>query len=144
MKSAGIPITPSHIVEVEMTRAGGRQAFRQIIQTDPNADAFVCAGDLAAHGVLLEALEQDFNIPGEIAVSGFANEEFTQHITPAMTSVDQKGVHIGREAARLFLEQEVTKSGTRVVIEPEVLFRQSTMKLQHNNTIKISTHGNKL
>jgi DNA-binding LacI/PurR family transcriptional regulator len=128
LKISGIPVTDSHIVETDMTREGGRQAFRNIMQKDPRPDAFVCAGDLAAHGVLLEALENNFLVPDEIAVSGFANEEFTQLITPPLTSVDQKGILIGREAAGLFLEQQSSNEGSRIVIDPEVLFRQSTMK----------------
>lgn len=128
LKSHGIPVTATHIVETDMTRQGGRQAFREIMRSDPRPDAFVCAGDLAAHGVLLEALENNFHVPEEIAISGFANEEFTPHITPPLTSVDQKGPEIGRQAAMLFLEHEVTSSGTRIVVEPEVLFRLSTQK----------------
>ncbi len=128
LNAHGIPIIHSHIVETGMTREGGRQAFRKMMQSDPRPDAFVCAGDLAAHGVLLEALEQNYRIPEQVAVSGFANEEFTPHITPPLTSVDQKGIQIGMQAARLFLEQKVTKSGTKVIIDPEVLFRESTMR----------------
>lgn len=145
MKSAGIPVIPSHIVETHMTREGGRQSFREIMRSDPRPDAFVCAGDLAAHGVLLEAIENNYRVPEEIAVSGFANEEFTSHITPPLTSVDQKGIEIGRKAAALFLEQDAPNNGTRIVVAPEVLFRRSTMRKQTDtNILKQSTDGNKL
>jgi len=128
LKSSGSKVIASHIAETDMTRQGGRKAFREVIQSDPRPDAFICAGDLAAHGVLLEALENNFRIPEDIAVSGFANEEFTPHITPPLTSVDQKGIEMGRQAATLFLEQEATSDGSRIVIEPDVLFRLSTQR----------------
>lgn len=125
---AGIPEIAAHIVETNMTREGGRKAFRELMQTDPRPDAFVCAGDLAAHGIMLEAMQHGYRIPEDLAVSGFANEEFTPHITPPLTSVDQKGIEIGRKAAGLFLAQDAPNSGTRIVVEPEVLFRNSTMR----------------
>lgn len=131
LKSFGLPPVAAHIVETDMTRQGGRQAFRESMRSDPRPDAFVCAGDLAAHGVLLEALDNHIRVPQEIAISGFANEEFTPHITPPLTSVDQKGLEIGRKAAAIFLEQEATNSGSRVVIAPEVLFRLSTQRDHH-------------
>jgi LacI family transcriptional regulator len=131
LKSAGIAPVSAHIIETDMTRQGGRQAFREVMRSDPRPDAFVCAGDLAAHGVLLEALDNHYLVPEEIAVSGFANEEFTPHITPPLTSVDQKGLEIGRQAAAIFLDQEATSSGSRIVIEPEVLFRLSTHKVNN-------------
>ena len=128
LKDCGYRVKEEFILETEMTRNGGGKAFQQLSRLADPPDAYVCAGDLAAHGVLLEAGKNNISVPRDVAISGFANEEFTSHISPALTSVDQKGIQIGIEAARLFLETGRSVQGTRIVLEPEVLFRQSTTK----------------
>jgi len=122
----GLPQDKRYVIETGMTRRDGIEAFRQLMELEEKPDAIVCAGDLTAHGVMIAAKEKGIRIPDDLAISGFANEEFTAHINPPLTSVDQKGALIGQQAARLFLIEKKSNQSEQVVIEPEILTRESS------------------
>jgi LacI family transcriptional regulator len=115
-----------YIIETGMTRRDGAEAFEKLIRLRKRPDAIICAGDFAAHGVLIAAGEKGLAVPGELVISGFANEEFTAHIRPSLTSVNQKGNEIGQRAAELFLDEEHKNEKRQIVIEPEIIYREST------------------
>lgn len=127
----GLPRDERYIIETGMTRQDGIRAFHQLMALEERPDAIVCAGDLTAHGVMLAALQTGIQVPDDLAISGFANEEFTAHLSPPLTSVDQKGALIGQRAAELFLNGKNNNQAEQLVIEPEVIFRESSLIIQN-------------
>ena len=49
--------------------------------------------------------KKGLRVPEDIAIAGFTNGQISALTDPALTSVDQKGYEMGREAARLLLER---------------------------------------
>ena len=47
--------------------------------------------------------EKGLKIPKDIAVAGFSNWFFSSLMDPPLTTVDQPGFEMGREAARLLI-----------------------------------------
>ncbi|MEX0982566.1 MAG: LacI family DNA-binding transcriptional regulator [Bacteroidales bacterium] len=129
IKNSGKRLDERYIIETDMTRAGGAAAFEQLMKLRPKPDAVVCSGDLSAHGVLISAMENGLAVPGDLAISGFANEEFTAHIRPSLTSVNQKGNEIGQQAAILFLNGEQKAEKRQIMVEPEIIFRESSKRI---------------
>ncbi len=125
---SGIHPRNSYLIEKAMTLEAGRSAFSELMSLKERPDAIICSGDYSAHGVLLAALENNIKVPSEMAVSGFANEEFTSYTIPSLTSVDQKGDEIGKKAAEIFLSIDNTNKKRNIMIEPEIIFRESTGK----------------
>lgn len=132
---SGVKPKPSHILETEMTREGGREAFHHLHTLELSPDSYVCSGDFTALGILDGARQVNSNLPYEIAVSGFANEEFTSLVQPSITSVDQRGFEIGKNAASLYLGDGTINGERQIVLTPEILFRESS---EFNKTIKNS------
>lgn len=126
IQNNGKQLDKRYIIETDMTRAGGSAAFDQLMKLSPKPDAVVCSGDLAAHGVLIAAMESGLTVPGDLAISGFANEEFTAHIRPSLTSVNQKGNEIGKQTAELFLNGEQDEDKRQIVVEAEIILRESS------------------
>jgi LacI family transcriptional regulator len=77
--------------------------------------------------------EHGVDIPGEVAVIGFANELFTSLLEPSLTSIDQHAQQMGQFAAQIFLEEtaehkkELDKKVR--VINPDLIIRQSSKKM---------------
>ena len=44
----------------------------------------------------MELKYRNIKIPGKVGVIDFANEHFSAHITPSLSSVDQKTILMGR------------------------------------------------
>ena len=134
MRKNGMDIPGHFIAETEMTREGGAKAFDRFFSGSVAPDAVVSAGDYSAHGVFLEAQKNGLNVPVDLAISGFSNEEFTQHIDPPITTVDQRGYDVGCKSARLFLDTLETDQVSEIVLDPNIIYRESTVrKLYINN-----------
>jgi LacI family transcriptional regulator len=71
------------------------------------------------------------SIPGDLVVSGFANEPFTAFPEPSLTAVDQRGEIMGRGEAEMFPGCEKEQSGLtgckQQVIKPEGIIRNSSL-----------------
>jgi LacI family transcriptional regulator len=131
MTEAGIEVPEKWIMEMPLIQEGGSKAFEEAMKLSPQPDAFFCAGDFAALGVLQAALHHGIKIPEELGITGFANEPFTAFLNPSLTTVDQRGGEMGRRVAEMFLacnEMEELSSCERVVLQPELIIRHSSLK----------------
>ena len=68
-----------------------------------------------------------------MGIIGFANEDFDEHITPSLSSIDQQTVQMGREAFSMLLKliegkNVKTNSISKIVLEPIPFFRESTLR----------------
>ncbi len=129
MHEAGIEVPSSWIMERNQVQEGGESAFSSSIKIKP--EAFFCAGDFAALGVMQAARKAGLNVPRDLGITGFANEPFTAFIEPSLTTVDQRGAEMGSMVAGMFLkcEEEDTTSDTceQKVLEPELIIRDSSV-----------------
>lgn len=111
----------------------GVEAAHQICAMNDRPDAVFSAGDLSAMGAHATFRENGLNIPRDIGLCGFANEPFTQFVSPGITSINQFGSLLGKAAAEVLFE--IIASGSpkitpmpRRIITPELIVRQSTTK----------------
>ncbi len=129
MAEAGIEIHPGWIIEKPLVLEGGEEAFSESLKLKP--DAFFCAGDYAALGVMQAAMKKGMQVPGDLGLTGFANEPFTAYLKPSLTTVDQMGTEMGRKVADMFLRCE--KSGTeasdceQIILKPQLIIRESSV-----------------
>jgi LacI family transcriptional regulator len=136
MSEAGIDVPDSWIMEESLTAAGGEKAFESGIKWTHAPDAYFCAGDYAALGVLQAAQSRGLVVPSDLGITGFANEPFTEFVSPALTSVDQRSHEMGMRVAKMFLlcEREGISSRNcdQVVLDPQLVIRESSI-LHHKN-----------
>jgi LacI family gluconate utilization system Gnt-I transcriptional repressor len=78
----------------------GRTAAAQ-----PDLDAIFCSSDLLALGVMIEAQSRGIAIPGQLAVVGFGDLEFSRDLQPRLTTVRIDGTGIGQRAARFIIDR---------------------------------------
>ncbi|WP_242435989.1 substrate-binding domain-containing protein [Streptomyces sp. Root369] len=69
-------------------------------------------------GVLEAFTEAGLSVPGDISVAGYDNTTFAAFGPLSLTSVDQAGTEIGRNAARLLLERIADRRKTSVQVKP--------------------------
>ena len=129
MREAGIEVPPTWIMERTLVQEGGESAFNSSIKMKP--EAFFCAGDFAALGLMQAAKKAGLNVPGDLGITGFANEPFTAFLEPTLTTVDQRGAEMGSKVAEMFLmcEKEDTSSATceQLILEPDLIVRESSV-----------------
>jgi len=131
MQEAGIDVPDSWIMEEPLVPEGGESAFEKGLKRSPCPDAYFCAGDFAALGVLQAARKHGLRIPQDIGITGFANEPFTGFTEPSMTTVDQRAGEMGRMLAEMFLRDgdrsDENPPSERIILKPELIIRNSSI-----------------
>jgi len=131
MHEAGMDVPQAWILHRDLVQEGGESAFFTGMKMDKRPDAFFCAGDFAALGIMQTAKRAGISIPGDLGVSGFANEPFTAYLEPSLTTVDQRGSRMGRTVAEMFLkcveEDSVSSTCRQKILKPELIIRDSSL-----------------
>ena len=131
MRKAGIEVPPTWIMEKPLVQEGGVAAFSTGLELGIRPDAYFCAGDFAALGVMQAAKKQGLKIPEDLGITGFSNEPFTEFLEPSLTTVDQQGGKMGRIIAEMFIHCGKTNPNSvkceKIVLKPELIIRNSSM-----------------
>ncbi|GHU69456.1 catabolite control protein A [Spirochaetia bacterium] len=126
--AGGIPIDEKMFFAVDYTPEGGVEAAKRIMEMDVRPDAIVCASDMIAMGVLRELNRQGVSVPGEIAITGFDDSDFSEFLSPGLTTVRQSYWELGVEAIRMLdsLINGSLQSGRITYIKHTLIEREST------------------
>jgi LacI family transcriptional regulator len=90
--------------------------------------AVFCANDLIALGVLQRCVSLGLRVPGDLAIVGYDDIDFAAAAAVPLTSVRQPRREMGRDAARLLID-EATNPRHRhrqILFKPELVARAST------------------
>ena len=109
---------------------GLRDEALRLLRASPRPTAVFCANDDAATSLYESADALHLRIPQDLSVVGFADLPVASMLRPALTTVRQDPVRIGREAVRLLLARCASgapRNGPVAVrLEPELVVRGST------------------
>ena len=125
LENNGDLIFPSRLMESD-----GHALVSKLLERDGDVDGIFCANDLVAIGAMkgLKALGKD--IPDDIAIVGFSNEPISGIIEPNLTTMDQSGEAIGREACEMLLRNVANIEGPlknkTIVLDPKLIERESS------------------
>lgn len=102
----------------------GRAVTRRLLALDrANRPTAIFAGcDLLAAGVLQEMYDQGLQAPRDLSVVGF-DDTFAAHLAPALTTVAQPMLELGRIAARLAIEAAVNGNGVESIRQERLAMR---------------------
>lgn len=105
---------PTCLVPAPTTLASGRRGLADLLTRHGTIDAVFCSSDLLALGVLIEAQARGIAVPGQLAVVGFGDLDFSRDLQPSLTTVRIDGAAIGRTAAGFILD----RNAGRAVLDP--------------------------
>lgn len=115
----------------------GKLAMKKLLDLPKPPDALFSSSDYSALGAFKILKERQITIPKEFGIVGFSNEPFTGHISPSLSSVDQKPLQMGREIGNAILSLiDKTKAKTiangheTLVLDPVLIIRESSSRLK--------------
>jgi DNA-binding LacI/PurR family transcriptional regulator len=123
---AGRPGGQTLVAEGDFTRAGGEAATRALLDRHPDLDGLFVASDLMALGALDALRAAGRRVPDDVAVVGFDDSELARSADPPLTTVRQPIEQLGREMARLLLDQlDGGAAPSGVVLRTDLVVRRS-------------------
>lgn len=133
LKAYGMPAEESLIYTGDISIESGKTAAGYFMTLSNPPDAIFAVEDFSALGLMKGLKEMNIQIPADVGIIGFANEEFDEHITPTLSSIDQQTVQMGREAFNMLLKIIEGKNAkanlvSRIVLEPVPYYRESSLR----------------
>lgn len=116
------------IVATSYTQEGGYLGARQLLDRPRRPTAIFAGADIAAMGALEAIAEAGLSVPRDISIAGYDNTTFAALGAVSLTSVDQGGHQMGREAARLLVERiaDRHRPTNLISLSPTLVTRRST------------------
>jgi len=101
---AGLEVKKENIIRCD-TAEDARLIVPQLLKRVPRPDGIFAVNDLTAAEALKIIKAAGLKIPADISVVGFTSGMISDITDPPLTSVEQHGYTIGREAARILIER---------------------------------------
>ena len=100
----GLREIPSLVRQCD-NRAQAEALTPEILSGEICPDAFFAINDDTAIGILYTAKRMGFRVPDDISICGFTNGDRAKACDPMLTTVEQRGVAVGEEAANILIGQ---------------------------------------
>ena len=86
-------------------RADAEAVTPELLQQETPPDGFFAVNDDTAIGILYTAKRMGFRVPDDISICGFTNGQRAVACDPMLTTVEQRGMKVGEEAADILIDQ---------------------------------------
>lgn len=112
----------------------GRLAMEKILSSPTLPDGVFANNDALAIGALKAIRSKGLRVPQDIALIGFSNWAYSQLTDPPLSTVDQPGFEMGRQATRMLIsriehpEDEKPMPHQVVRLKTALVVRESSLK----------------
>lgn len=130
LKAARIRADEQLIVSGDFTAESGSAATRVLLEMQRRPTAIFCSNDEMAIGAIKVLREQHVQVPAQMSVIGFDDIPLSRFFDPALTTILQPKISIGRRAMEVLTEviagkQQVTRSH---ILPFQLVVRDSTAR----------------
>jgi DNA-binding LacI/PurR family transcriptional regulator len=130
LKERDITVDQDLIFYGDFTMESGYRLANPLLYRANRPSAIFAVNDRIALGIMKWAAEQGLRIPDDFSLVGFDDIEASTQSVPALTTVRQQGVEIGREAARMLYRLIEGQPGPQQkILETELVIRGTTRQV---------------
>lgn len=119
---------PCLVFEGDFSEDSGMAAAEYFI--DKDITAVFAASDMMAIGAIKKFKELGKKVPYDISVIGFDDISLAAYFNPPLTTIRQNKFEIGKAAAVLLINLIDGQSLNKIILEPELVIRQSTAAIK--------------
>lgn len=134
LNSAGIKKDKNLVVYSKFDKESTFTAARKLLYSPNYPDGILTFSDQIAISVMLTAKERGIVMPEQLSVIGFNNEPVSELLEPSLTSINQPGFEMGKQATKLLLQsvEDPVHPHEKKILKSVLVIRNSTNK---NKTI---------
>lgn len=133
LRKHGITIDDS-LIRVCDTREDAIRVTPEFLDRPDRPDAFFAINDQCASGILFAVKQHGIKVPDEVSIFGFSDGEFALASDPMLSTVEQHGFEVGRNAAQLLIAKikgETQGKYSSKIIKTNLVIRGTTRSLEH-------------
>ncbi len=119
LSNYGIPFNEEFLVKCD-TREDVFSMQQHILSIAPKVDGIFAVNDSTAIAAMQILQQNGYKIPSDIAVIGFGDGPNATIAHPPLSTVEQKGYEMGREAVRLLI-QRLENPGAQINFQTKIL-----------------------
>ncbi len=127
------------LVKICDNREQAERITPELLKLADHPDAFFAVNDDTAIGILYTAKRMGFKIPQDVSVCGFTNDFRAIACDPMLTTVEQRGVAVGEEAASVLIDivEGILPDNhpTKRVVKTRLIVRGTTRPLPEGATV---------
>jgi len=118
-------------IETDASREGGRACTEDCIRSGLRSTAIFAFSDLMAYGAFEALRKAGYSIPEDVSLVGYDDIEFSDLLSPGLTTIDMCKFRLGRKAAE-FIIGEIERPDTvppqtqQILMKPRLIVRGST------------------
>lgn len=130
LKEKNIPFHKDNIVRCD-SMEDATAILPELLKRPVRPDGIFAVNDETAAASMKIIIASGFNIPNDIAVVGFTNGLISDITNPTLTSVEQHGYNMGKEAVRLLIDRIENKEQFPLqtkIIKTELSVKGSTKR----------------
>jgi LacI family transcriptional regulator len=127
-----IPIDRDLVVcdQIDYDWASGVTAKLLGMENPP--DAIVAFNDIVTFAAFTTIKQKGLNIPDDVALIGFTDDEHAQYVTPRMSAIEDQSFVMGQEACKLLLKNINGDSKIyKKVVPQKLVIRETSAKRPH-------------
>jgi LacI family transcriptional regulator len=87
LQAADVPYDPALVAEGNWSASSGYEATRRLLALEPRPTAIFCQNDRMAIGCYEALKESGLQIPDDMSVIGYDDEEISRHLHPQLTTL---------------------------------------------------------
>ncbi|MCB7066391.1 LacI family DNA-binding transcriptional regulator [Enterocloster citroniae] len=128
LNKAGIPLRTDYCLFGKYDKQAGYEAGAKIAQMEDRPTAVCAVSDVMAIGAMRAFRENSVVLPDEIALVGMDNIDFTNDMSPRMSSIKMMQDEVGRCAVKIILDRIEGDVSPRkkIIYQPELVVRESS------------------
>jgi len=135
LENGGLKYRESYVLENNLTEEDSVLAAHQILKMRPLPDGIFITKDLCAAVVMHTLKDLGKQVPEDIAIVGFNNDEISRIVEPQLTTINYPGITMGEIACNHLINHlrgisDINLTQT-IIIKSELIIRGSSLKKKH-------------
>ena len=128
----GLTYSEKLVIINDLSEKAATENANRILKMNPLPDGIFITHDFSAAICMQVLIDHGINIPADIAVVGFNNDDISKLVQPRLTTINYPGKDLGEIAARNLIDQLNNKNllqiTNRIIVRSELIIRQSSLK----------------
>jgi DNA-binding LacI/PurR family transcriptional regulator len=129
MNQYNVPINKNLVIIGGVRKEDGKKGAMELLKNVDKIDAIYAVNDIVAVGAMIYLKERGIKIPEDIGIAGFGDNEAASLVDPALTTVRQNPIILGKMAVDKLIER-IENPGPNIstetfVIDTQLITRKS-------------------